>query len=197
MLFSRGCKFFIQLYLNVFGLLVFLPIVFILYLLLMTWRFLIYIILKLKYRQTFVCLLKATDTNIWSTEKATGRAIVNTYLHLKCKNDSNASEIVEKFRSGIKEKCSKPKLEKLFYERSLEYGYQFWQRHDQTDIKNYVNLIDTDLHSDRKSNCKLMGNKVLDKYLADVSNKALPLNYALTWEMLIGKPCPMTGRRRR
>lgn len=184
-----------QFCLSVLGLVVFLPIMIVLYSLLIVYRFIIHIILKIEYGDKYVRLMKGSDTNVWAVEEPkTGRAIVNAYYTLKCDSSSSCPDIINQFRQLVIQRINEPGLQKLTYKRNFKYGYHFWERFDRFDVENHLRLIDVDLHSECTSDCNLINNKVLDKYLSDISNKALPLNDTATWEILIGKPCPMAAK---
>lgn len=182
---------------TVFGLFVFLPIMLFIYLVLVVYRLIIHFVLKIEYGDKFVGLMKGSDTNVWAAEDPkTGRAIVNAYNTLKCEPNLSIPDVkINEFRRMVCERISEPGLQKLTYKRNFKYGYHFWERQDgQIDINNYLRLIDVDLHCDCTEDCNLINNKVLDKYLADVSNTPLPLNDTATWEILIGEPCPMAAK---
>lgn len=160
------------------------------------YRSVIYVLLKREYGDRFVFFLNGVD-NIWYVEKATGRAIVNVLFHLKRKPESDESEILNNIiRRFATVRFSEPGLQKMFYKRKMKYGYHFWERHDQTDMKTYVNKpIEADLHSDCIEDCKLMGNEELNSYLSRVSNMMLPLDNTATWEIFVGKPCPKANEK--
>lgn len=145
-------------------------------------RIIVNILLKKKYGSNFIRLLVGTDT-IWALEEDTARSIINviTTIQVDSKADESSNGILlNKLKETIRlkfftGKCPYPKM---FYKRSFEKGYYFWEKHENICIDDYVRPMNLDEKLE-------MNNENLHKFVSANANTKLPFDNTASWEILI------------
>lgn len=147
-------------------------------------RIIVKILLKKKYGSNFIRLLVGTDT-IWALEEDSARSIINviTTIEVNTKlNDSSNGKLLNKLKETIRQKffTGKCPYPKMFYKRSFEKGYYFWEKHENLCIDDYVRPMN--LNEKHEIN-----NESLRKFVSENANTKLPFDNTASWEILISE----------
>ncbi|XP_011635099.1 uncharacterized protein LOC105425846 [Pogonomyrmex barbatus] len=169
----------------------FAPFITIILILLYIYRRLIDIVLRIQLRKKFAGLLNGPDS-IWVMENSVCLSVINILMILeKNEGDSNAS-FLENFRNLINDRIASraagTALEKLFYRRSWKFGYYFWERNEEVDLKDRIRWLEC-VNAECDGSCEDVTGEFFRKILKNVTNKPLPDDHTATWEILVGRRC--------
>lgn len=145
-------------------------------------RIIVNILLKKKYGSNFIQLLVGTDT-IWALEEDNARSIINVVTTIEVDtqlNDSSNDNLLNKLKETIRQKffTGKCPYPKMFYKRSFEKGYYFWEKHENLCIDDYVRPMNLNENLE-------MNNENLHKFVSENANTKLPFNNTASWEVYI------------
>ncbi|XP_029163505.1 uncharacterized protein LOC114934948 isoform X2 [Nylanderia fulva] len=173
------------------------PFIFITLNFLYIYRCLVEIILRIQFKGKFAGFLKGTDC-VWAIEDAVSLSVINILMILeKSARDSNAI-FLENFKNLVNDrivsKAAGTTFEKLLYRRSQKYGYYFWERNEDIDLKNRIGWLECK-NADCDSSCEDVSSESFRKNLGNICNKPLPDDHTAAWEILIGKRCPRSRSR--
>ncbi|XP_077265523.1 uncharacterized protein LOC143899254 isoform X2 [Temnothorax americanus] len=170
----------------------FAPLIVITLLLLYVYRCLVKIVLRIQLRNKFAGLLKGTDC-VWAVEDAVSLSVINILMILEKTAGNSNTVFLEDLRNLINNrivsKAAGTTLEKLFYLRNQKFGYYFWERTEEVDLKDRIRWLEcVDANCD--GSCEDISGESFKKTLENVFNKPLPDDNRATWEILVGKRCP-------
>ncbi|XP_071559760.1 uncharacterized protein [Temnothorax nylanderi] len=170
----------------------FAPLIVIALLLLYVYRCLVKIVLRIQLRNKFAGLLKGTDC-VWAVEDAVSLSVINILMILEKTAGNSNTVFLEDFRNLINNrivsKAAGTTLEKLFYLRNQKFGYYFWERSEEVDLKDRLRWLEcVDANCD--GSCEDISGESFRKTLENVFNKPLPDDHRAAWEILVGKRCP-------
>ncbi|XP_024890393.1 uncharacterized protein LOC112466508 [Temnothorax curvispinosus] len=170
----------------------FAPLIVIALLLLYVYRCLVKIVLRIQLRNKFAGLLKGTDC-VWVVEDAVSLCVINILMILEKTAGNSNTVFLEDFRNLINNrivsKAAGTTLEKLFYLRNQKFGYYFWERTEEVDLKDRIRWLEcVDANCD--GSCEDISGEYFRKTLENVFNKPLPDDHRASWEILVGKRCP-------
>jgi len=169
----------------------FAPLIVIALIFLYIYRRSVEIVLKIQLRSKFAGLLKGTDC-IWAVEDAVSLSVINILMILEKRRNSNAI-FLEDFRNMINDrivsKAAGTTLEKLFYLRSQKFGYYFWERSEEIDLKDRIRWLEC-ANANCDGSCEDIFGESFRKILENMCNKPLPNDHRAAWEILVGKRCP-------
>ncbi|KAL6256388.1 hypothetical protein P5V15_012502 [Pogonomyrmex californicus] len=169
----------------------FAPFIMIILILLYIYRRLVDIVLRIQLRKKFAGLLNGMDS-IWAIEDPVCLSLINILMILeKSAGNSNAS-FLENFRNLINDRIASraagTALEKLFYRRSRKFGYYFWERNEEVDLKDRIRWLEC-VNAECDGSCEDVTGEFFRKILENVTNKPLPDDHTAAWEILVGRRC--------
>lgn len=170
----------------------FAPLIVIALIILYVYRCSVEFVLRIQLRNKFAGLLKGTDC-VWAVEDAVSLSVINILMILEKTARNSNTIFLEDFRNLINDrivsKAAGTTLEKLFYLRSRKFGYYFWKRSEEVDLKDRIRWLKcVDANCD--GSCENISGESFRKTLENVCNKPLPDDHRAAWEILIGKRCP-------
>lgn len=173
------------------------PLIFITLNFLYIYRCLVEIVLRIQFKEKFVGFLKGTDC-VWAIEDAVSLSVINILMILeKAARNSNAI-FLEDFKKLVNDrivlKAAGTTFEKLFYRRSQKYGYYFWVRNEEIDLKNRIRWLECE-NADCDGSCEDVSSESFRRNLGSICNKSLPDDHTAAWEILVGKRCPRSRSR--
>ncbi|XP_053595545.1 uncharacterized protein LOC103579563 [Microplitis demolitor] len=152
------------------------------------YRQIIKLILKITMGRKFAGLLEGTDC-VWAIEDSSALSVINVLGVLELDSlSTNSVNIIEDFRTLIKNRLLSKNYDKLFWAREKKYGYWFWKISDDINLKERVRWLDID-HNKCNGTCNDVYGGYLKEIISRVSNKPLPENHSAGWEILIGQNC--------
>jgi len=168
----------------------FAPLIVIALILLYIYRRSVEIVLKIQLRSKFAGFLKGTDY-VWAVEDAVSLSVVNVLMILEKRRNSNAI-FMEDFKNLINDrivsKTAGTKLEKMFYLRSQKFGYYFWEKSGEIDLKDRIRWLEcANAHCD--GSCEDLFGENFRRILENMCNKPLPNDHRAAWEILVGRRC--------
>ncbi|XP_031363900.1 uncharacterized protein LOC102672788 isoform X2 [Apis dorsata] len=164
------------------------PLVILLLICLYLYRCIIEIILRIQLKDKFVGLLDGMDC-IWAVEQSSALSVNNILMILE--KDARHSNInfLENFRDLVKNRIVCSSFEKLLYKRKRKFGYYFWERSEEIDLRERIRWLEYE-RTNCDGSCDNIYNSHLKKVLWNICNQPLPENHTASWEILIGKCCP-------
>ncbi|CAK9829330.1 hypothetical protein ANTRET_LOCUS6689 [Anthophora retusa] len=179
-----------QLFLTFYTLL-FSPFVIVLLLCSYLYRCIVKIILRIQLKNKFAGLLDGTDC-VWAVEEESALSVNNILLIIE--KDARHSNInfLESFRDLTRNRIINSPYEKLRYKRKRKFGYYFWERCEEIDLRERVRWLEYE-RSNCDGSCDNIYNGHLKRVLWNVCNQPLPENHTASWEILIGKCCPRSS----
>lgn len=173
------------------------PFIFITLNLLYIYRCLVEIILRIQFKDKFAGFLKGTDC-VWAVEDAVSLSVINILMILEKATRDSSAIFLENFKNLVNDrivsKAAGTTLEKLFYRRSQKYGYYFWERNEDIDLKNKIRWLECE-NIDCDGSCEDVFSESFRKNLGNICNKSLPDNHTAAWEILVGKRCSRSRSR--
>lgn len=151
-------------------------------------RCIIEIILRIQLKDKFVGLLDGMDC-VWAIEQSSALSVNNILMILE--KDARHSNInfLESFRDMVKNRIVCSSFEKLLYKRKRKFGYYFWERSEEIDLRERIRWLEYE-RTNCDGSCDNIYNSHLKKVLWNICNQPLPENHTASWEILIGKCCP-------
>ncbi|XP_015177528.1 PREDICTED: uncharacterized protein LOC107066970 [Polistes dominula] len=142
-------------------------------------------VLKHQLKDRFIGLLDGTDC-IWAIEEPSALSIINVLVVLE--KDQVNSNVLECFRNLIKDRLIGSPFEKILYRKNKKYGYYFWERAEEIDLKERIKWLEHDqTHCD--GYCDDIYSESFKKTLEWKCNQPLPQHHSVCWEILISKNC--------
>lgn len=151
-------------------------------------RCIIEIILRIQLKDKFVGLLDGMDC-VWAVEQSSALSVNNILMILE--KDARHSNInfLESFRDLVRNRIVCSSFEKLLYKRKRKFGYYFWERSEEIDLRERIRWLEYE-RTNCDGSCDNIYNSHLKKVLWNICNQPLPENHTASWEILIGKCCP-------
>ncbi|XP_072755329.1 uncharacterized protein [Anoplolepis gracilipes] len=160
------------------------------------YRCLVEIVLRIQFKNKFAGLLKGTDY-IWAIED-TSLSVINILMILEKVKQNSETIFLEDFKNLVNDrivsKAAGTTFEKLFYLRSQKFGYYFWERNEEIDLKNRIRWLECE-NADCDGSCEDVSSESFRKNLGSICNKSLPDDHTAAWEILVGKRCPRSRSR--
>lgn len=155
--------------------------------LLYTYRRIVETILKYQLKERFAGLLEGTDC-VWAVEEPTSLSVINVLLVLEIEQCQANANILESFRDLIKDRLIGSPFEKILYRRNKKYGYYFWEREKEIDLKERVRWLEHEA-ARCDGRCDDIYSESLRKALERRCNEPLPQDHSSSWEILVSKNC--------
>lgn len=163
------------------------PILIIVLIFLYIYRRIVEIILKYQLKDRFVGLLEGTDC-IWAIEEPSALSVINVLVVLEKDQHQVNANVLESFRNLIKERLIGSNFEKILYRRNKKYGYYFWERAKEIDLKERIRWLEHD-QTRCDGYCDDIYSESLKRVLEKKCNQPLPQHHSTSWEILISKNC--------
>ncbi|KAF3427796.1 hypothetical protein E2986_02123 [Frieseomelitta varia] len=154
-------------------------------------RRIVEIVLRIQLRDKFAGLLDGTDC-VWAVEQPTSLSVNNILMILEKDARHSNVNFLESFRDLAKNRIVCSPFGKLLYKRRRKFGYHFWERSEEIDLKERVRWLEYE-RGNCDGSCDSIYNGHLKRILWNVCNQPLPENHAASWEILIGKCCPRSS----
>ncbi|XP_034178397.2 uncharacterized protein LOC117603390 [Osmia lignaria lignaria] len=155
------------------------------------YRRIVNVILRIQLKEKFAGFLNGTDC-VWAIEEPSALSVNNILLIIEKDARHSNIKFLESFRQMAKTRILSSPLEKLFCRRKQKYGYYYWERCDEIDLKKRVRWLEYERTSCDGS-CDNIYSGHLKRVLWNVCNQPLPENHTASWEILIGKCCPRSS----
>ncbi|KOC60631.1 hypothetical protein WH47_07992 [Habropoda laboriosa] len=155
------------------------------------YRRIVEIILRIQLKNKFAGLLDGTDC-VWAVEEQSALSVNNILLIIE--KDARHSNInfLESFRDLARNRIINSSYDKLLYKRKRKFGYYFWERSEEIDLRERVRWLEYE-RSNCDGSCDNIYNGHLKRVLWNVCNQPLPEDHTASWEILIGKCCPRSS----
>lgn len=151
------------------------------------YRRIVEIILKYRLKDRFVGLLEGTDC-IWAIEEPSALSVINVLVVLEKDQRRLNANVLESFRNLIKERLIGSNFEKVLYRRRKKYGYYFWERTGEIDLRERIRWLEHD-QTRCDGYCDDIYGESLKRVLEEKCNQPLPRNHSTSWEILISNNC--------
>ncbi|XP_014610836.1 PREDICTED: uncharacterized protein LOC106790457 [Polistes canadensis] len=157
------------------------------------YRLIVEAVLKYQLKDRFIGLLDGTDC-IWAIEEPSALSVINVLVVLEKDQFQVNSNVLESFRHLIKDRLIGSPFEKILYRKNKKYGYYFWERTEEIDLKERIKWLEHDqTHCD--GYCDDIYGKSLKKTLEWKCNQPLPQQHSTCWEILISKNCSRVNNK--
>lgn len=161
------------------------------------YRYLVGIVLRIQLKDKFAGFLKGTDY-VWAIEDTVSLSVINILTILEKDGRNSNAIFLEDFKNLINDrivsKAVGSTFEKLFYRRKQKFGYYFWERNEEIDLKNKIRWLEC-ANADCDGSCEDVSSESFRKNLGNICNKSLPDNHTAAWEILVGKRCSRSRSR--
>lgn len=159
------------------------------------YRRLVEIVLKIQLKKKFAGLLKGADS-VWAVEDIVSLSIINVLMILEKNTQNTNVTFLEDLRNLINNrivsKATKDtSFEKLLYRRNQKFGYYFWEKSEEVDLKNKIRWLECE-DANCDGSCEDISSEIFRRNLGNVCNRPLPDNNTAAWECLVGKRCTRT-----
>ncbi|CAL7936347.1 unnamed protein product [Xylocopa violacea] len=155
------------------------------------YRRIVEVVLRIQLKDKFAGLLNGTDC-VWAVEHPSALSVNNILLIIEKDARHSNVNFLERFREFAKNHIVCTSFEKLLYKRKRKYGYYFWERSDEIDLRERVRWLEYE-RTNCDGSCDNIYNGHLKRVLWNVCNQPLPENHTASWEILIGKCCPRSS----
>ncbi|XP_033340305.2 uncharacterized protein LOC117228585 [Megalopta genalis] len=179
-----------QVILTIFSLLL-APSIALLFLCLYLYRRVIDLVLRAQLKEKYAGLLDGADS-IWAIEEPSALAVNNILLIFEKDARHSNTNFLDSFRELVRTRLLPSVHEKLLYKRKKRFGYYYWERTDEIDLKERVRWLEYERASCDGS-CDSVYNGHLKRILWNVCNQPLPEEHTASWEILVGKCCPRSS----
>ncbi|XP_031840556.2 uncharacterized protein LOC116430483 isoform X1 [Nomia melanderi] len=179
-----------QLFLTIYSVL-FTPSIALLLSCLYLYRCAIDIILRIQLKGKYVGLLDGADS-IWAIEEPSALSVSNVLLIFEKDARHSNTNFLDSFRELVRSRVLPSLHEKLLYKRRKRFGYYYWERSEEIDLKERVRWLEYERTSCDGS-CDNVYNGHLKRVLWNACNQPLPEDHAASWEILVGKCCPRSS----
>ncbi|XP_017887991.1 uncharacterized protein LOC108629676 [Ceratina calcarata] len=149
------------------------------------------IILRIQLKEKFVGLLNGTDC-VWAVEHPSALSVNNILLIIEKDARHSNVNFLERFRELARNNVVCSPFEKLLYKRKRKFGYYYWERSEEIDLRERVRWLEYE-RTNCDGFCDNIYNGHLRRVLWNVCNQPLPENHTASWEILIGKCCPRSS----
>lgn len=174
----------------------FAPLIVIILIFFYIYRRLVEIVLKIQFNTKFAGLLEGTDS-VWAVENNVSRSIINILLILENNAQSTNVNFLENFRNLINNRIiskTGTSLEKFLYCRAKKFGYYFWKRSEEVNLKDKIRWLECE-DANCDGSCEDISSEAFRRNFGNVCNRPLPDDNTATWEILIGKRCERSRSR--
>lgn len=154
-------------------------------------RRIVEIVLRIQLKEKFAGLLDGTDC-VWAVEQPTALSVNNILMILEKDARHSNVNFLESFRDLTKNRIACSPFGKLLYKRRRKFGYYFWERSEEIDLKERVRWLEYE-RGNCDGSCDNIYNGHLKRILWNVCNQPLPEDHTASWEILIGKCCPRSS----
>lgn len=155
------------------------------------YRRIVEIVLRIQLKDKFAGLLDGTDC-VWAIEQSSALSVNNILMILEKDARHSNANFLESFRDLAKNRIVYSYFEKLLYKRKRKFGYYFWERSEEIDLKGRIRWLEYE-RGNCDGSCDNIYNGHLKRVLSNVCNQPLPENHTASWEILIGKCCPRSS----
>ncbi|XP_050581430.1 uncharacterized protein LOC126917917 isoform X2 [Bombus affinis] len=155
------------------------------------YRRIVEIVLRIQLKDNFAGLLDGTDC-VWAIEQSSALSVNNILMILEKDARHSNANFLESFRDLAKNRIVCSSFEKLLYKRKRKFGYYFWERSEEIDLKGRIRWLEYE-RGNCDGSCDNIYNGHLKRVLSNVCNQPLPENHTASWEILIGKCCPRSS----
>ncbi|XP_043587412.1 uncharacterized protein LOC122569844 isoform X2 [Bombus pyrosoma] len=155
------------------------------------YRRIVEIVLRIQLKDKFAGLLDGTDC-VWAIEQSSALSVSNILMILEKDARHSNANFLESFRDLAKNRIVCSSFEKLLYKRKRKFGYYFWERSEEIDLKGRIRWLEYE-RGNCDGSCDNIYNGHLKRVLSNVCNQPLPENHTASWEILIGKCCPRSS----
>lgn len=155
------------------------------------YRRIVEIVLRIQLKDKFAGLLDGTDC-VWAIEQSSALSVNNILMILEKDARHSNANFLESFRDLAKNRIVCSYFEKLLYKRKRKFGYYFWERSEEIDLKGRIRWLEYE-RGNCDGSCDNIYNGHLKRVLSNVCNQPLPENHTASWEILIGKCCPRSS----
>ncbi|XP_033366890.1 uncharacterized protein LOC117243479 [Bombus vosnesenskii] len=155
------------------------------------YRRIVEIVLRVQLKDKFAGLLDGTDC-VWAIEQSSALSVNNILMILEKDARHSNANFLESFRDLAKNRIVCSYFEKLLYKRKRKFGYYFWERSEEIDLKGRIRWLEYE-RGNCDGSCDNIYNGHLKRVLSNVCNQPLPENHTASWEILIGKCCPRSS----
>ncbi|XP_034940638.1 uncharacterized protein [Chelonus insularis] len=172
--------------LNILFFILIAPFIAVLLIFFFIYRKIIDVVLKVSMGDIYGGLLEGTDS-IWAVEDTSGLSIINALGVLEMKKDN--IDVLSDLRNLVKDRLISPNFEKLWWTRNKKYGYYYWQKTNEINLKQRVRWLNSDEREECDGNCNDIHKGLLKRLITKVCNQPLPQQHSICWEILIGNFC--------
>lgn len=163
------------------------PVLIIVLILFYIYRRIVEALLKHQLKDRFVGLLEGTDC-IWAIEEPSALSVINVLVVLEKDQHQVNANVLESFRNLIKERLIGSTFEKILCRKNKKYGYYFWERAKEIDLKERIRWLEHD-QTRCDGYCDDIYSESLKRVLEKKCNQPLPQHHSTSWEILISKNC--------
>ncbi|XP_076246370.1 uncharacterized protein LOC143186570 [Calliopsis andreniformis] len=154
-------------------------------------RLVVDLLLRIELNNKYAGLLNGMDC-VWAIEEPSAYSVNNILLILEKDARHSNLNFLESFRELAKHRILVSPYEKLLYKRKKRFGYYYWERSEEIDLKERVRWLEYERTSCDGS-CDNIYNGHLKRVMWNVCNQPLPEDHTASWEILIGKCCPRSS----
>ncbi|XP_076287010.1 uncharacterized protein LOC143212282 [Lasioglossum baleicum] len=155
------------------------------------YRRVIDVVLRIQLKEKYVGLFDGADS-IWAIEEPSALAVNNILLIFEKDARHSNTNFLDSFRELVRTRVLSSFHEKLLHKRKKRFGYYYWERTEEIDLKERVRWLEYD-RSSCDGSCDSVYNGHLKRILWNVCNQPLPEDHTASWEILVGKCCPRSS----